>query len=163
MALLGTIPGVGRETAEVIVAEVGVDMSRFPSAKHLAAWAGVVLGNHESATKRHSGRTRQGNQALESALNQAAHAAAHTQNTYLAAQARHLTGRHGKKRAIMAVAHSILVIAYRLIQRQEPYRELGSNYFDQRHPEVTAKRLVKRPERLGYQVSLQSQAAAAAA
>ena len=163
VTLLDTIPGVGRETAEVIVSEIGVDMSRFPSANHLAAWAGVAPGNHESAGKRKSGRMRQGNKALKTTLNQAAQAAAHTKDTYLAAQARHLTGRRGKKRAIMAVAHSILVIAYHLIQRQQPYRELGGNYFDQRRPETTAKRLVKRLERLGYQVSLHSQVVAVAA
>ena len=163
VTLLDTIPGVGPETAQVIVAEIGVDMSRFPSANHLAAWAGVAPGNYESAGKRKSGRMRQGNKALKTALTQAAHAAARTKDTYLAAQAQHLTGRRGKKRAIMAVAHSILVIAYHLIQRQEPYRELGGNYFDQLRPEATAKRLVKRLERLGYQVSLQSQVAAVAA
>lgn len=163
VTLLDTIPGVGPETAQVIVAEIGVDMSRFPSANHLAAWAGVAPGNYESAGKRKSGRMRQGNKALKTALTQAAHAAARTKDTYLAAQAQHLTGRRGKKRAIMAVAHSILVIAYHLIQRQEPYRELGGNYFDQLRPEATAKRLVKRLERLGYQVSLQSQLAAVAA
>jgi transposase len=161
--LLDTIPGVGREAAESIVAEIGVDMTRFPSADHLAAWAGVAPGNHESAGKRKSGRMRQGNKTLKTVLNQAAHAAARTKGTYLAAQARHLAGRRGNKRAIMAVAHSILVIAYHLIQRQEPYRELGGNYFDQRSPEATAKRLINRLERLGYQVSLQSQVAAVAA
>jgi transposase len=163
VTLLDTIPGVGPETAQVIVAEIGVDMSHFPSANHLAAWAGVAPGNYESAGKRKSGRMRQGNKALKTALTQAAHAAARTKDTYLAAQAQHLTGRRGKKRAIMAVAHSILVIAYHLIQRQEPYRELGGNYFDELRPEATAKRLVKRLERLGYQVSLQSQLAAVAA
>jgi transposase len=163
VTLLDTIPGVGPETAQVIVAEIGVDMSRFPSANHLAAWAGVAPGNYESAGKRKSGRMRQGNKALKTALTQAAHAAARTKDTYLAAQAQHLTGRRGKKRAIMAVAHSILVIAYHLIQRQEPYRELGGNYFDELRPEATTKRLVKRLERLGYQVSLQSQVAAVAA
>jgi transposase len=163
VTLPDTIPGVAREAAEIIVAEIGIDMSRFPSANHLAAWAGVAPGNYESAGKRKSGRMRQGNRILKTVLNQAAHAAAHTKDTYLAAQAHHLAGRRGKKRAIMAVAHSILVIAYHLIQRQEPYRELGGNYFDQRSPEATAKRLVKRLERLGYQVSLQSQVATVAA
>jgi len=163
VTLLDTIPGVAREAAEIIVAEIGVDMSRFPSAHHLAAWAGVAPGNYESAGKRKSGRLRQGNRTLKTVLNQAAHAAARTKDTYLAAQARHLTGRRGKKRAIMAVAHSILVIAYHLIQRQEPYRELGGNYFDQRRPAATTKRLVERLEQLGYQVSLQPQGAALAA
>jgi len=161
VALLDTIPGVARATAEIIVAEVGVDMSRFPSAHHLAAWAGVAPGNHESAGKRRSGKTRQGNKPLGAALNQAAHAAARTKNCYLASQYHRLAARRGVKKAIVAVAHSILVIAYHLIQRHEPYRELGADYFDKRRPEATAKRLVKRLEQLGYQVALQQQSAAA--
>ncbi len=158
VVLLDTIPGVGRETAEIIVAEIGTDMSRFPTANHLAAWAGVAPGNNESGGKRRSGRTRQGNKPLGAALNQAAHGAAHTKDTYLSAQYHRLARRIGKKKAIVAVAHSILVIAYHLIQRQEPYRELGGDYFDKRRPEATARNLVKRLQRLGYQVSLQSAA-----
>lgn len=151
---LDTIPGVARQTAEIIVSEIGVDMGRFPTADHLAAWAGVAPGNNESAGKRRSGRTRPGNKALRAALNQAAHGAAHTKNTYLAAQYRRLAARRGKKKAIVAVMHSILVISYHLIQRNEPYRELGGDYFDKQKPEATAKRLVKRLEQLGFQVSL---------
>lgn len=154
--LLDTIPGVGRETAEVIVSEIGTDMSRFPDADHLASWAGVSPGNYESAGKRRSGKTRKGNKALGVALNHAAHGASRTKNTYLSAQYHHLAGRRGKKRAIMALAHSILVMAYHMIQRKQPYRELGGDYFDKRRPEATAKRLVKRLEQLGYQVSLQA-------
>jgi transposase len=161
--LLKTIPGVSQQTAEVIVSEIGTDMSRFPSADHLAAWAGVAPGNNESAGKHRSGKTRQGNKPLGSALNQAAHAATHSKNTYLAAQYRRLAGRRGKKRAIVAVMHSILVIAYHLIQRKEKYSELGGNYFDQRRPEVTAKYLVKRLEKLGFNVSIQGEAAPLAA
>jgi len=153
---LDTIPGVARHTAEIIVSEIGVDMSRFPSADHLAAWAGVAPGNNESAGKRRSGKTRPGNKSLRAALNQAAHGATHTKNTYLTAQYQRLAARRGKKKAIVAVMHSILVISYHLIQRNEPYRELGGDYFDKRKPEVTAKRLVKRLERLGFQVSLQN-------
>jgi transposase len=160
---LDTIPGVARQTAEIIVAEIGIDMSRFASAAHLAAWAGVAPGNDESAGKRRSGKTRKGDRALGSALNQAAHAAARTKNTYLAAQYHRLAGRRGKKKAIMAVAHSILVIAYHLIQRQEDYRELGSDYFDKRRPEATAKHLIKRLEAMGYTVTAQSQTTAVAA
>jgi len=154
-ALLDTIPGVARQTAEVIVAEIGTDMSRFPSAHHLAAWAGVAPGNHESGGKHYSGKTRHGNKALCAALNQAAHGAAHTKDTYLAAQYHRLVVRRGKKKAIVAVMHSILVIAYHLIQRKEAYRDLGGNYFDQRRPELTAKRLLQRLTKLGYQVSIQ--------
>jgi transposase len=151
--LLDTIPGVAQRIAEVIVSEIGSDMSRFPTADHLAAWAGVAPGNNESAGKRYSGTTRHGNRALTAALVQAAHAAAHSRNTYLSAQYHRLAGRRGKKRAIVAVAHSILVISYHIIQRKEPYRDLGGDYFDQRRPEATAKRLLKRLQQLGYDTS----------
>jgi transposase len=149
---LDTIPGIGRVAAEAIVAEIGADMSRFPSADHLASWAGVAPGNHQSGGKRLSGRIRKGNQALRKVLVQAAHAAAHTKDTYLAAQYHRLVGRRGKKRAIIAVAHSILVIAYHLISRNEDYKDLGANYFDERNPQATARRLVSRLTRLGYHV-----------
>ncbi len=162
VTLLDTIPGVGRETAEVIVSEIGTDMSRFPSANHLASWAGVAPGNNESAGKHRSGKTRKGNQVLCAALNQAAHAAARTKDTYLSAQYRRLAARRGKKKAIVALEHTILVMAYHLIQRNEPYRELGGNYFDNRRPEVTAKRLVKRLEQLGFSVALQQPASISA-
>ncbi len=163
VVLLDTIPGVSRTTAEVIVSEIGTDMSRFPTADHLAAWAGVAPGNNESGGKRRSGRTRKGNKPLGAALNQAAHGAARTKDTYLSAQYRRLTTRRGKKKAIMAVAHSILVIAYHVIKDKEPYRDLGSDYFDKRRPEVTANRLLKRLEKLGYEVSVQSAPLASAA
>ena len=163
VTLLDTIPGVGRETAEIIVSEIGTDMSRFPTADHLASWAGVAPGNNESAGKRHSGKTTQGNKVLGAGLNQAAHAAACTKDTYLSAQYRRLAARRGKKTAIVALEHTILVIAYHLIQTKEPYRELGGNYFDNRRPEATAKRLVKRLEQLGYAVSLQQAPALASA
>ncbi|MFH1907788.1 MAG: IS110 family transposase [Chloroflexota bacterium] len=160
--LLDTIPGVGRRAAEVIVSEIGTDMSRFETADHLASWAGVAPGNNESAGKRRSGKTRKGNQSLGVILNQSAHAASRTKNTYLSAQYHRLAGRIGKKKAIVAVEHSILVIGYHLIERKEPYRELGGDYFDKRRPEATAKRLVKRLEKLGYQVVLQQQPVSAA-
>ena len=161
VGLLDTIPGVARDTAEMIVAEIGTDMSRFPSADHLASWAGVAPGNHESAGKRTSGKTRKGNRFLRTILVQAAHAAARTQGTYLSAQYRRLATRRGKKRAILAVAHAMLVMAYDMIPRQEPYREAGADDFDQLQPEDTARRLVKRLESLGYQVTLQKQASGA--
>jgi transposase len=154
VVLLDTIPGVARETAENIVAEIGTDMSRFPTANHLASWAGVAPGNNESAGKKLSGKAKKGNKPLGVTLTQAAHAATHTKNTYLSAQYHRLAGRRGKKRALKAVAHSILVISYYMIQRHTPYYELGSDYFDKRRPETTAKRLISRLEHLGYQVSL---------
>jgi transposase len=156
VGLLDTIPGVARHTAEMIVAEIGTDMTRFPSADHLTSWAGVAPGNYESAGKRASGKTRKGNRFLRTVLVQAAHAAARTKGTYLSAQYRRLSTRRGKKRAIMAVAHSMLVMAYYMIQRQEPYREAGADFFDRLQPEDTARRLVKRLEHLGYHVTLQS-------
>lgn len=158
VVLLDTIPGIGREVAEIIVSEIGIDMGRFPTEDHLASWAGVAPGNNESAGKRRSGKTPKGNKALSTALNQAAHAAAHTKNTYLSAQYRRLAARRGKKKAIVALEHTILVIAYYLIKRKEPYRELGGDYFDKRRPEATVNRLVMRLEKLGYSVSLQQPA-----
>ncbi|MBD2365449.1 IS110 family transposase [Anabaena minutissima FACHB-250] len=152
--LIDTIPGIARRTAEIIVSEIGMDMSRFPSAEHLAAWAGVAPGNHESAGKTLSTSTRKGNRSLRTILVQAAHALARTK-TYLAAQFRRISGRRGKKRAAVAVAHSILTIAYHLISRQEPYKDLGADYFDKQRPESVKKRLVKRLEKLGYQVNLE--------
>lgn len=151
--LLDTIPGVARPTAELIVGEIGTDMSRFPSAEHLAAWAGVAPGNCESAGKRLSSKIRKGNNNLRVGLVQAAHAATRTKG-YLAAQYRRIAARRGKKRAIIAVAHSILKIAYYLILRQETYQDLGGDYFDKQKPEATRKRLVKRLQKLGYEVSL---------
>jgi transposase len=156
VSLLDTIPGVARHTAEMIVAEIGIEMGHFPSADHLASWAGVAPGNHESAGKRTSGKTRKGNRFLRTTLVQAAHAAARTKHTYLSAQYRRLASRRGKKRAIMAVAHSILVMAYDMIQRREPNREAGADFFDRLQPEDTARRLVKRLESLGYQVTLRN-------
>lgn len=151
---LDTIPGVGRQTAEIIVAEIGTDMACFPSARHLCAWAGVAPGNDESAGKRRSGKTRKGDRALRSALVQAAHAASHTKNTYLGALYHRIAARRGKKRAIIAVAHAILTSAYHMLVRKQNYQDLGSNYFDRRNPEATAKRLAKRIEKLGYRVNL---------
>jgi len=163
VAALDTLPGVARRAAEGIVAEIGTDMTRFPTAAHLCAWAGVCPGNNESAGKRLSGRIRHGNLHLRGLLIQAAHAAAHTKGTYLSAQYHRLAARRGNKRAIMAVAHSILVIAYHLIQRKETYQDLGADYFDKQQPEATARRLVSRLQRLGYEVTLAQQQAPTAA
>ena len=155
VVFLDTIPGVARQTAEIMVSEIGTDMGRFPTADHLAAWAGVAPGNHESAGQHRSGQTRKGNKPLGVALNQAAHAASRTKHTYVSAQYRRLAGRRGKKKAIVAVAHSIVVSAYHLLQRHEPCHDLGGDDFDKQRPDTTAKRLVQRLERLGYAVALQ--------
>ncbi len=159
VALLDTIPGVGPQAAEAIVAEIGVDMTRFPSAAHLAAWAGVAPGNNESGGKRHPARHRDGNRQVQRVLVECAHAVAHTKGTYLSAQFHRLTARRGIRKAAVAVGRSILVIAYYLILRHEPYHELGANYFDQLRPQTTAKRLIQRLEGLGLKVTVEPLAA----
>ncbi len=158
LELLDSIPGVSRRTAEVLLAEVGGDVQRFPTANHLASWAGMCPGNHESAGKRLSGRTRKGSPWLRQALVEAAHGAARSKQTYLGAQYRRLAARRGKKKAAIAVGHTILVIAYHVLARREPYRELGANYFDERDHEHVERRLVRRLERLGYAVELKRSA-----
>jgi transposase len=152
---LDAITGVGRRTAETILAQIGTDMSRFPTAKHLASWAGLSPGNNESAGKRKSGKTRKGNKALRSILVQAAHAAAHSKNTYLGAQFRRLAARRGKKRAAVAVGHSILVIVYNMIKHGTTYSDLGGSYLDLRNQQAVERRLVNRLKALGYKVTLE--------
>jgi len=160
--LLDTIPGVDQRGAEMLVAEIGIDMTRFGTAPRLAAWAGVAPGNNESAGKQRSSKTRQGNHTLRAGLTQLAHAAVHTKDTYLAALYRRLAARRGKKRAIRAVAHAIMVSVFYMLARNEPYRELGGNYFDERQRHYTVDRLASRLERLGYRVHLEPVAATAA-
>jgi transposase len=152
--LLDTIPGVGRETAEMLLAEIGPDLSRFPSAGHLAAWAGLAPGNHESAGKRRSGRTRKGAPWLRSGLVAAARGAVRTKDSYLTTQYRRIAARRGDKRAIVAVAHSLIVIVYHVITRREPYQELGGDYFERCNPDAKVRRLVRQMEQLGYTVNL---------
>ncbi len=157
---LDTIPGVGRRTAEVIVAEVGTDMGRFPTAAHLASWAGMCPGNHESGGKRLSGRTRKGNRYLRAALVEAAQAAGHTKDTYLSAQFHRLCARRGLKKAAVAVGHSILVIAYHLLKNSDSaYCDLGLHYLERRDREAIERRLVRRLEALGNRVTLERVAA----
>ena len=159
---LQTIPGVGKRTAEVIVAEIGVDMSRFPTAGHLASWAGMCPGNHQSAGKRRSGKARKGDQALRAALCEAAWAAARTKDTYLSAQFRHLRRRFGKKgdnKAVFAVGHSILVIAWHLLANECDYHDLGGDYFAQRNDADARKRyLIRQLEAMGQRVTVGSAA-----
>jgi transposase len=160
IALLDTIPGVGQRAAEILIAEIGTDMSRFPSAKHLASWAGMCPGNHESGGKRLSGKTRKGSRWLRQLLVEIAHVASKTKNTYLAAQYRRIAARRGKKRALIAVGHTVLTIVYTLLTRKQPYQDLGTAYFDQREQHRVERRLVRRLERLGYEVALQPRALA---
>ena len=155
IALLDTIPGVSQRTAEILIAEIGTDMSRFPSAKHLASWAGMCPGQHESAGKRLSGKTRKGSRWLRQVLVEIAHVAAKTKDTYLAAQYRRIAARRGKKRALIALGHTVLVIAYQLLTRKMPYHDLGVAYFDKLEQNRVQRRLVRRLERMGYEVVLQ--------
>ena len=152
---LQEIPGVGQRTAELLVAEIGLDMRRFPTAAHLASWAGMCPGHHESAGKRTSGKTRRGSPWLRSALVEAARAAARSKDTYLGAQYRRLAARRGGKRAAVAVGHSILVAAYHLLDHDCPYVDQGSMFFDRRDQDRTQRRLVSRLEALGYAVQLE--------
>ena len=161
VALLDTIPGIAPAMAELLVAEVGVDMSRFPTPGHLAAWAGVAPGNNESAGRQRSGRTRKGNTWLKTALVQAAHGAARTKGTALAAKYKRVAARRGAKRAIMAVAHRLLVIAYHVIARREPYRELGADYLERHGAPATVDRLVHRLRQLGVEVTVTAEPARA--
>ncbi len=157
--LLCTIPGVGRRAAEVIIAETGGDMSAFPTAKHLDAWAGVCPGNDQSAGKRRSGKTTKGSKWLRGTLMEAAKAAARTKDTYLHAQYARLRIRRGANRASVAVAHSILTACWHMLQTGELYNDLGGDYFARRDPERTTKRLVAQLERLGHIVTLEQAAA----
>ena len=154
MGRLCKVPGVDRLTVENVVAEIGVNMDQFPTAGHLSSWAGVSPGNEESAGKRKRRRTTPGNRWLCRALGEAAWGASRTKNTYLSAQYRRLTRRRGKKRAVVAVGHSLLVIFYHLLESPIEYHDLGGNHFDQLEPERLKRYLVRRLESLGYDVEL---------
>lgn len=152
---LSTIPGIKRRLAEIILAEIGADMSRFPDARHLASWAGMCPGNNESGGKRLSGKTRKGSRWLRSALVEAAHAATRCKDCYLAAQYQRLVVRRGGKKATIAVGHTLLVVIYHILSEDEEYEELGGNYFDEWDRQAAQKRLVRRLEKLGYEVKLE--------
>ena len=151
---LDTIPGVDRITAWTMLAELGPDMSVFPDGQHAASWAGMCPGNRESGGKRLSGRTRKANSYLRRVLCQSAWAASHTKGTYLSALYRRLRGKLGHNKAIFAVAHQILRIAYIMLRRGEDYRELGSDHFDRKNKPKVVKRLVERLTKCGYYVTL---------
>jgi transposase len=158
-----TIPGVGRRTAEVIIAEVGVEMRRFATAGHLASWAGMCPGNHESGGKRRSGRARKGNRALRAALCEAAWCAARTKDGYLPAQYRHLMrtfGKKGQTRAVLALGHTILVISWHLLANNVDYDDLGSDHFTRHNdPEARKRYLIRQLEALGHTVTVEPHAA----
>ncbi len=158
--LLDTIPGVDRRMAEALVAEIGVDMSRFGTAARLASWAGMCPGQHESAGKSRGGRTRRGSKWLRGHLTQAVKAASKTKRTYLSAQYTRLRGRRGAAIATVAVAHSILVAVFHILDRQVPYQDLGDDWFIRRHsPERHVRKLVNQLAGLGYEVTLNERAA----
>ena len=163
IALLQTIPGIAQRTAEALVAEIGTDLSRFPSAEQLASWAGMCPGNAESGGRRLSGRTRHGHPWVRRTLAEVAevanvanvaNVAGRTKNTYLAAQFRRIAARRGKGRAIVAVGHTVLVAIYYMLAHHEPYRDLGAQYFDEQARDHLQRRLVQR--RLGFAVTLEA-------
>lgn len=158
---LDEIPGVNRRIAEVLVAEMGTDTSRFGDAAHLVSWSGMCPGNNQSGSKRRTARVRQGNKSLKRVLVEAAHAAGRKKDSYFSAQYRRIAARRGKKRAKVAVGRSILETAFHIIERKTTYKDLGSDYFDRRDPEKLAKRLAARIVSLGYKVSLEPMGQAA--
>jgi transposase len=154
---LTTIPGIDRRAAEAIVAETGPDLASFDSAAKMASWAGVCPGNDESAGKRRSGKTTKGNRWLRVFLVQAAWAASHTKQTYLSAQYRRLASRRGRKRALVGLAHTLLVVIYHVLKQRTTYQELGADYFDRLNADRITRGLVRRLESLGHTVTLQPQ------
>lgn len=154
IALWDTIPGVNELVGAALAAELGVRAEQFPDAQHAASWVALCPGNHESGGQQHSGRIRKGNRWLRAALVEAAWAAARSKGTYLSALYARMVPRKGAKRALVAVAHSILVSAYQMLKTGQPYHELGRDYFDRLHPQRTVHRLVHRLSGLGYQVEL---------
>jgi len=154
LRLLVTIPGVDQYTAECLIAEIGIDMDQFPSSAHLASWAGICPGNNESAGKRKSGKTPKGNRWLRRVLGESAWAAGKTKNSYLSAQYQRILTRRGKKRAIVAVGHTILVICYHVIKEKKAYEDLGHDHFARMNPDRHKRYYVDKLESLGYEVTL---------
>jgi transposase len=157
---LDQIPGVDNTTIQNVIAEIGVEMNQFPSDAHLSSWGGMCPGNEESAGKRKRSKTTKGNRWLRRALAEAAWAATHTRDTYLAAQYHRLVGRRGKRRALIAVAHTLLVIIYHILKYHVDYQDLGPDYFLRLEPERQKRYLIKRLEQLGYEVQLSAKQAA---
>lgn len=153
--LLQTIPGVALRTAQVLIAECGLDMSQFPTARHFASWAGICPGHHESAGRRRSGRRRPGPKWLIEALTESAHAAARTKETYLASHHAQLKGRRGAPKAIGATRHDLLIAYYYIVRDQVPYRDLGPDWLRRRYsPQHRARRLMQQIEKLGFKVNI---------
>ena len=161
-AIMDAVPGIGTRVTEIVLAELGTDMSRFPSRAHVSSWAGLAPGQHESAGKRKSTRIRDGNRYLRATLVQAAWAAVKQADTFLQAFYRRLVARRGKKKAIIAVAHKILVIVYTLLKTGQVYAERGATALDEKHKDRIVHRLERRIAQLGYTVHLEPITAAAA-
>jgi transposase len=161
LELIDEIPGIDRRVAQSIIAEIGTDMSPFPTDMHLSSWAGMCPGNNESAGKRKSGKTTKGSRWLRQSLVQAAWAASHAKGSYFAAQYSRLARRRGRKRALVAVGHSMLVTIYYMLKHSMPYQDLGADYFDKRNQQYLTNQLVKRLEALGHKVTLEPQKEAA--
>jgi transposase len=159
LTVLDEIPGIDQRAAQNILAEIGSDMSRFPSSAHLASWAGLCPGNNQSAGKRRSGRMSDGNRWLKGTLNQCAWAASRKKDSYFAAQHRRIASRRGVKRATMAVAHAQLCICWELLRQGQCYQDMGRDYFDRINEDRVKRQLVKRLEKLGYAVTLKKDAA----
>jgi transposase len=153
--LLDTIPGVAQTVAQIIVSEIGVDMSQFPTDRHVSSWAGMCPGNNESAGKQKSGKTTKGSTYLRAALVQAGWAASHQKGTYLAAKYKRLVKRMGKKKALVAVGHNLLVIAYHMLKQRVSYEELGEDYFDRKYKQGEKARLIRKLEGLGLKVTVE--------
>ena len=151
---LDAIPGVNARAAQTIVAEIGIDMGRFPTPHHLASWAGLCPGNNESAGKRRSGKTNFGNRHLKSMLVQIAWAAARTKKSYFHVMYHRIKSRRGHKRAVVAVAHALLQVAWHLLSKGTEYVDLGPNHFDSLRQDRLTRQLVHRLQTLGYQVAL---------
>lgn len=155
IALLDGIPGIGVRSAQVILACIGTDISRFLTPGHISSWAGVAPGSNESAGKHRKAKTTKGNPLLHTTLIQAAKSASHTKDTNLAAQYHRIAARCGANKATVAVAHSILVIIYYMLKNHMPYQELGSDYFDRISSKTIANRAIKQLEQLGYKVKIE--------
>jgi transposase len=153
--LLKTIPGVKQTMAEVILAEIGIDMNRFPTHRHLASWAGLCPGNNESAGKRMSGKTRKGDRWLKRGLTESSWAVSRAKETYLGALYHRVIRRRGKKKATIAVGHAMIVMAYHMLKHKVPYKELGADYFDRLNVSYVKYHFTKRLEALGYKVTLE--------
>jgi transposase len=158
---IAELPGFDRRSAQNVVAEIGSDMTRFPTDDHISAWAGMCPGSNESAGKRKSGKTTKGSKWLRAALNQAAWAASRTKNSYFRAQFRRLVGRRGTKRALVAVGHSLLVVIYHVLRTGRSYQDLGVDYFDKLDSKRIVRSHVRRLESLGYDVKLTAREQAA--